>query len=411
MMRYNSWIKFSKSDKVLLDVIDLDPPSDSEQELESNKDKLRDEVSKADSLKSRTINSVNCFGQDKNLSSAKSRLSAISESAKSVSNKEDGVETASSDSETDDDGIQVVDDKTVKEPLTVVNLDSSSDSESDDDVVLASDPIKKTVKAPIEVIDLNPSSDSELELDSNSFKLKDKVVPAKPKVSDLKKPVTKSKVSVIKESSKGTKNLSKFLSSDSESSSDEEQGPMDVSLNGDWTLSTCHKPAWLRKPLPRSLSKDWFDSVSVEPVRVKGWTDEMHAFYHDIDYDQVDLTLDQILAKMPDDPDLWHVSAQDRYAQRNGNAGTPRSRSRYFARNTRCHNCNRLGHPAKDCTEKERPKVCYMCGGPDHVSDNCPDAKCLRCGALDSYYSNDGCTNCKRLAHADCFNCGGRGPH
>ena len=66
-----------------------------------------------------------------------------------------------------------------------------------------------------------------------------------------------------------------------------------------------------------------------------------------------------------------------------------------------------------DCKEPTRIPACHMCGGKDHQVDNegfgCPQAKCLHCGNPANQYLNRGCSYCKRLRDAECFNCGGRG--
>ena len=50
-----------------------------------------------------------------------------------------------------------------------------------------------------------------------------------------------------------------------------------------------------------------------------------------------------------------------------------------------------------------------MCGLTGHVSDECNQAKCLRCSAPNGFYSTKGCTNCRRLNTSICFICGANG--
>ena len=64
---------------------------------------------------------------------------------------------------------------------------------------------------------------------------------------------------------------------------------------------------------------------------------------------------------------------------------------------------------AKDCKERVRPTVCHMCGTEGHISDNCKNAKCLRCGLPNVYYSHTGCMHCRRLSKSNCYVCGAKG--
>ena len=64
---------------------------------------------------------------------------------------------------------------------------------------------------------------------------------------------------------------------------------------------------------------------------------------------------------------------------------------------------------AKDCKERLRPTVCHMCGVEGHISDDCKDAKCLRCGLPSMYYSHTGCMHCRRLNKSNCTICGAKG--
>ena len=50
-----------------------------------------------------------------------------------------------------------------------------------------------------------------------------------------------------------------------------------------------------------------------------------------------------------------------------------------------------------------------MCGTEGHISDNCKDAKCLRCGLPNKSYTNRGCLHCRRLNNSCCYICGGTG--
>ena len=50
-----------------------------------------------------------------------------------------------------------------------------------------------------------------------------------------------------------------------------------------------------------------------------------------------------------------------------------------------------------------------MCGTEGHISDNCKDAKCLRCGLPNVYYSHTGCMHCRRLDKTNCNICGAKG--
>lgn len=77
--------------------------------------------------------------------------------------------------------------------------------------------------------------------------------------------------------------------------------------------------------------------------------------------------------------------------------------------NIRCRNCNHTGHLAKDCKERTRPTVCHMCGIEGHISDHCKNAKCLRCGLPNVYYSHTGCMHCRRLEKSTCNICGAKG--
>ena len=50
-----------------------------------------------------------------------------------------------------------------------------------------------------------------------------------------------------------------------------------------------------------------------------------------------------------------------------------------------------------------------MCGIEGHISDECYNAKCLRCVLPNNYYSHTGCMHCRRLNTSECFVCGGKG--
>ena len=50
-----------------------------------------------------------------------------------------------------------------------------------------------------------------------------------------------------------------------------------------------------------------------------------------------------------------------------------------------------------------------MCGIEGHISDECNNAKCLKCGLPNNYYSHTGCMHCRRLNTSECFVCGGKG--
>lgn len=133
--------------------------------------------------------------------------------------------------------------------------------------------------------------------------------------------------------------------------------------------------------------------------KISKWTPDMHAFYDDIDESMVEITLEKILAGLPDDAN-WTVQ-RPHASTRNF---TP---SRYF-HGRKCINCNRDGHNAKSCPEPKRKLVCSMCCEPGHRSYQCPKEQCLRCSASGEPYSEN-CRKCRYLDTMQCRLCGGCG--
>jgi len=332
----------------------------------------------------------------------------------------------SSDTESDDDGIQVVEKvaKPAKEPLATVTLDDS-DSDSDE-VVIDSETNKfKSRPKPDHPIDqifdrLKTQPSASPKTTTPKATVENPIVIAK---SSPKESPRSGKVSVSFENSKGRKSLSRKCSSSSSSSSsseDDEASPgLSLNVTGCVTPTTPNSKGETSFEQTLASAKAAADSA-VSPLRIEGWTDEMHEFYDKVSPEELqNQTLEQILSTMPDDPQLWKVSAQDRYSFLNRSPGGGRGRGRggrgggrYFGRGgPMCHNCNRQGHGAADCTERVRPVACYMCGEEGHMKEGCPKGKCLNCGAKapDAGDYPTSCGQCRRLREADCFNCGGRG--
>lgn len=67
----------------------------------------------------------------------------------------------------------------------------------------------------------------------------------------------------------------------------------------------------------------------------------------------------------------WRQKESGRYAQ-NANG---------YERNTKCYNCNRLGHISRFC-DVPRKRKCFTCGAEDHIARNCKRNNCTTCGRV-----------------------------
>ena len=269
-----------------------------------------------------------------------------------------------------------------------VKVVGSEDSSSDDEGIQLIGAMKTQPKKPLAVLTVNSSdSDSEVELVGSKFK----------------KSVTKPKVSVIEERTPKAV-APPALSSDSDSSVSDSEVELGSSIRLNVVGAKTVEKRFIsfaeitRKDVPMTPN---------HPTRYEKWTEDMKLFYNTFDPKKADLTLEEYCKDMRDDPELWKVDPSDLYRE----TSSP-GRSRYFNRRTggpRCNNCYRFGHHAKECPEPERPVVCYMCGVRGHEKNNCPRARCLRCGMPDTHYSNNGCVHCRKLRNTICLTCGVRG--
>ena len=128
------------------------------------------------------------------------------------------------------------------------------------------------------------------------------------------------------------------------------------------------------------------------------WSKRMSDYYGRVDEVKLNESMDEVMAKLPDNPDKWKIDRSD-LLQLSG-AG---SRPRYFQQRRRCLNCNFSGHLAKHCPEPKKPIRCKMCGECGHGFAACPNQRCLRCGEPGAAYTQ-GCGKCK--AKRDCGQCG-----
>ncbi len=140
------------------------------------------------------------------------------------------------------------------------------------------------------------------------------------------------------------------------------------------------------------------DKAGNEPKLVHKWTEDMEAFYNEVNPEFVNITLDDIMRDLPDDAD-WSV--------RRPHATPSRSNNRYFYGKF-CRNCCKNGHETTACPEPRRRIFCIMCLEEGHFYNQCPHQHCLRCGNFGEPYTTQ-CRKCRYLDTMVCRLCGGRG--
>jgi hypothetical protein len=290
------------------------------------------------------------------------------------------------------------------------------DSDSDDDGIQVLDRPQAVVSGRLvtpEVIDVGSSPDSsssELDITDWTEIIKEKKKIKKPITETRKRRVTEqqSVVPIKKRKEELQKYVAMRNSSESSSSDsdleDFSTDPVNLSLNLTGTPD---------KVMIRSLSDfigEENDASKEKSAVIHRWTDDMHKFYDDIDEEAATITTEAILESFKYNPDDWKISSDDLYASKNGSSPWSGSRgSRYYQsyRNSgpKCHNCNKSGHMQRNCPEPQKPTICTMCSDVGHRAEHCFNQICLQCGSPDGRYERP-CRHCLNLAAEYCRQCG-----
>lgn len=312
------------------------------------------------------------------------------------------------ESSSEDDGIQVLSTPTIirnnkrrsqsnNEPICLTSSSSESDSESQTEGEPCekknrrSPPVAKSSKSTSDVIVIPNSGPSSAALNPKEVR-KGKLTVDTPKREIPKTP----KTFVVASDSSSDYGFS---------TSDEDDDEKTCSLN----LNICDsRSKWQgqTKTFKEIIGKSG-PNYPKKQLDYPGWSGEMISFYNDINHENVDISNEDIFSRMDPDAD-WSVNRADRY----GGPGSPYQRPRYFLgqhAGKRCNNCNEFGHIARDCTEPEKPMVCYMCGKQGHGPDNCPNSMCLGCWTKGRPYYSYNCDICAKRKRMRCLICGGTG--
>ena len=312
------------------------------------------------------------------------------------------------DSDSDDDGIQVLSTPTVmkrsrnyEESVKVVTVSSESSDSSDDDydVIVEPQPKIRKVENEKEVAVLKNVCD-------NPRRGKLVVEPAN------KSPLNKTPVN---KTLKYVAHQSDSDSSDSSLSSSEVDDSSLMINMFDRDKPKHNLPQeeeeWDLAKVLGCTPAHWEEEDNAEPTVVcNGWTQEMYDFYNKPDPNLRNFSLKKILASMPENPAESITAPEDK-------PGYNRRRSsgrfgRYFMgehSNKRCNNCWEFGHISRECPEPVKEPVCIMCAVRGHTKDNCPTSFCLGCGTKNRPYQNYDCDICKKDRKLRCLTCGGPG--
>uniref|UniRef100_A0A915K4W7 Zinc finger CCHC domain-containing protein 7 n=1 Tax=Romanomermis culicivorax TaxID=13658 RepID=A0A915K4W7_ROMCU len=197
----------------------------------------------------------------------------------------------------------------------------------------------------------------------------------------------------------------------------------------------------------RFLPKDTNISGNFDTSKIVGWLNDKNITLTENALEM--LSVREIQASLPDDPDLWKVCDEDLLACEISMI----SRGRYYAKRSRCKRCNEEGHSVASCTKKPQ-RVCVLCGESTHWLSKCQQKPCILCMKFGHFTEHCGktlsdilkkrCRRCQSNGHTDmecpeiwrqfratvasendfvrltkivyqdgikksCFNCGGRG--
>ena len=315
------------------------------------------------------------------------------------------VDLATSGSDSDDDGIQVlasplpvIPGGLAKRDETVIKIsdDSFSSTSSDDEPrIILENPLHNV---------RHSGMNSNLPAEVPSLNQRKRKVVVTEIVPSSKRRRTDLATYVAERGS------SSDLSSDEESVNDTE---MHLNLSGTKEETRRTVSDVMREEKDRSPNTEAEGGITV--LR---WTQEMHDFYDVVDEEAANFDMERHFEAMEYDPNDWRINVEDKYRTSSSGSGGGRGGSRYFLggpspgrRNGRgrCRNCHQTGHFADECAEPERDLVCRLCAAVnDHQTDYCSNQVCLRCGSTDGRYDRP-CRRCLDATEETCRQCGVRG--